>query len=263
MLIVLVMCLFWTVDFTDGHPRGFLFLHLLMSVDCYLKLFESSVSAMIFENSKYSSQRMVNGEWFHGIRLYFSPILQVGIAVSPLSNNIVYQEYETNPFRRFFQRGLNIALATDDPLLIHYTQNPLLEEFSIAAQIFSFSVFDLCEVARNSALQCSWDHESKKAWIGHHYQDREGAAANDIYRTNVPNARLQFRHFVLSEERAFIRSLGKSVGHEALASIDEEPPVTGVGVEEPLQTQSYADASSGIQCRIDNLLEMLHMLRSN
>ena len=86
----------------------------------------------------------------HGIRLKQCPVLQylyyleqIGLSVSPLSNNILFTEYNRNPFPDFFAHGLNVTLSTDDPLLIHYTMDPLLEEYSIAAQveILLFSLF--------------------------------------------------------------------------------------------------------------------------
>ena len=65
----------------------------------------------------------------HGIRLKQCPVLQylyyleqVGLSVAPLSNNILFTEYDRNPFPDFFARGLNVTLSTDDPLLIHYTK---------------------------------------------------------------------------------------------------------------------------------------------
>merc|ERR1711971_1536564 len=148
----------------------------------------------------------------HGIRLKFSPVLQylyyleqVGLSMSPLSNNILFCEYSRNPFPVLFERGLNVSLSTDDPLLIHYTNDPLLEEFSIAAQVYNLSTIDLSELARNSVIQSGWDAASKRAWIGAHFRDRQGAAANDIYRSNVPNSRLQLRHLLLTEERTFVQ----------------------------------------------------------
>lgn len=40
----------------------------------------------------------------------------------------------------FFLRGLNVSLSTDDPLQIHLTKEPLVEEYSIAASVSSLSV---------------------------------------------------------------------------------------------------------------------------
>ena len=62
---------------------------------------------------------------------------QIGLAMSPLSNNSLFLDYHRNPFHLFFQRGLNVSLSTDDPLQIHLTKEPLVEEYSIAASVIS------------------------------------------------------------------------------------------------------------------------------
>ena len=36
----------------------------------------------------------------------------------------------------FFARGLSVSLSTDDPLQIHLTKEPLVEEYSVAAQVW-------------------------------------------------------------------------------------------------------------------------------
>ena len=36
---------------------------------------------------------------------------------------------------KFYQRGLNVTLSTDDPLIFHLTKEPLLEEYAIAKQV--------------------------------------------------------------------------------------------------------------------------------
>jgi AMP deaminase len=75
--------------------------------------------------------------------------------MSPLSNNALFLTYERNPLPNFFRTGLNVSLSTDDPLQFHFTkvhrdesfsvlladmfpilQEPLLEEYSVAAQIY-------------------------------------------------------------------------------------------------------------------------------
>ena len=65
----------------------------------------------------------------HGILLRKVPALQylyylhqIGIAMSPLSNNALFLSYERNPFPIYFNRGLNISLSTDDPLQFHFTK---------------------------------------------------------------------------------------------------------------------------------------------
>ena len=57
--------------------------------------------------------------------------------MSPLSNNSLFLDYHRNPFPTFFARGMNVSLSTDDPLMIHLTKEPLVEEYSVAAQVTS------------------------------------------------------------------------------------------------------------------------------
>lgn len=59
--------------------------------------------------------------------------------MSPLSNNKLFLEYNKNPFPKYFNQGLNVSLSTDDPLMLHYTKDPLLEEYSVAAQVFEYA----------------------------------------------------------------------------------------------------------------------------
>jgi len=47
--------------------------------------------------------------------------------MSPLSNNALFVDYHKNPFHKFFERGLNVSLSTDDPLQFHFTREPLME----------------------------------------------------------------------------------------------------------------------------------------
>src|SRR6201996_2262622 len=65
----------------------------------------------------------------HGILLRKVPALQylfylkqIGIAMSPLSNNALFLTYERNPLPDFFKAGLNVSLSTDDPLQFHFTK---------------------------------------------------------------------------------------------------------------------------------------------
>jgi AMP deaminase len=65
----------------------------------------------------------------HGILLRKVPALQylfylkqIGIAMSPLSNNALFLTYERNPLPDFFKTGLNVSLSTDDPLQFHFTK---------------------------------------------------------------------------------------------------------------------------------------------
>lgn len=80
-------------------------------------------------------------------------IFQIGLAMSPLSNNSLFLDYHRNPFYMFFQRGLNVSLSTDDPLQIHLTKEPLVEEYSVAAKV-SLLVF-LILVIRSHWCLCT------------------------------------------------------------------------------------------------------------
>lgn len=156
----------------------------------------------------------------HGILLRKSPALQflyylsqIGIAMSPLSNNKLFLDYDKNPFHKFFIRGLNVSLSTDDPLMLHYTKDPLLEEYSVAAQIWKLSSVDQCEIARNSVLQSGFEHAFKQFFIGQNYTS-PGADGNDIRVTNVPHIRLQYRSEMLQQEIQLIRDV-KSKNEDA------------------------------------------------
>jgi AMP deaminase len=92
----------------------------------------------------------------HGILLNKLPALhylyylcQIGIAMSPLSNNKLFMDYNKNPFPKYFSEGLNVSLSTDDPLMLHYTKDALVEEYSVATQVWKLTSTDQCEIARN------------------------------------------------------------------------------------------------------------------
>lgn len=142
----------------------------------------------------------------HGLVLRKVPVLQylyylahIGIAMSPLSNNSLFLNYHRNPLPEYFSRGLNISLSTDDPLQFHFTKEALMEEYSIAAQVWKLSTCDMCEIARNSVLQSGFEHEVKRHWLGPNYT-KEGVAGNDVSRTNVPDIRVAYRYETLVEE---------------------------------------------------------------
>ncbi|RHZ68267.1 hypothetical protein Glove_296g28 [Diversispora epigaea] len=151
----------------------------------------------------------------HGILLRKVPALQylyylkqIGIAMSPLSNNALFLNYERNPFLSFFQKGLNISLSTDDPLQFHYTKEPLIEEYSVAAQIWKLSSSDMSELARNSVVQSGFEMAIKKHWLGSFWY-LPGKFGNDIHKTNVPNVRMQFRQDTLEEEIRMVAKYSK------------------------------------------------------
>ncbi|KAJ2496017.1 AMP deaminase [Coemansia sp. RSA 1972] len=147
----------------------------------------------------------------HGILLRKVPALQylyylqqIGLAMSPLSNNALFLVYERNPFNTYFQRGLNVALSSDDPLQFHFTKEPLMEEYSVAAQIWKYSSVDMCELAMNSVIQSGFEAEVKRHWIGRDYLE---TGQTEVHKTNVPLCRLKYRSMTLELELAAIATM--------------------------------------------------------
>ena len=96
----------------------------------------------------------------HGVNLarsvglqYLYYLDQIGLAVSPTSNNFLFLKLPDNPFPKFFRRGMFVSLSTDDPMFFHLTSEPLMEEYSIARNEFKLSLLDLSEIARNSVVR--------------------------------------------------------------------------------------------------------------
>uniref|UniRef100_V5GSF1 AMP deaminase n=2 Tax=Kalmanozyma brasiliensis (strain GHG001) TaxID=1365824 RepID=V5GSF1_KALBG len=142
----------------------------------------------------------------HGILLRKVPALQylyylkqIGLAMSPLSNNALFLSYDRNPFPNFLKLGMNVSISTDDPLQFHLSKEPLLEEYSVATQIYKLTPADMCELARNSVLQSGWEMEIKRHWLGPNFQ-LPGPRGNVVAKSNVPDIRLRFREETLREE---------------------------------------------------------------
>ncbi|CAG7917245.1 unnamed protein product, partial [Penicillium olsonii] len=142
----------------------------------------------------------------HGILLRKVPLLQylyyldqIGIAMSPLSNNALFLTYDKNPCASFFKRGLNVSLSTDDPLQFAFTKEPLIEEYSVAAQIYKFSAVDMCELAKHSVDQSGFEHSLKARWLGSDCS-LPGVSGNNVAKSNVPDIREAFRHETLLGE---------------------------------------------------------------
>ncbi|KAG7472716.1 hypothetical protein MATL_G00111810 [Megalops atlanticus] len=147
----------------------------------------------------------------HGLNLKKSPVLQylyflaqIPIAMSPLSNNSLFLEYAKNPLLEFHKKGLVVSLSTDDPMQFHYTKEPLMEEYAIAAQVFKLSTCDMCEISRNSVLQSSLSHEEKVRFLGNNYL-KDGPKGNDIRKTNVAQIRMAYRYETLCYELNLIQ----------------------------------------------------------
>uniref|UniRef100_A0A672L1H6 AMP deaminase n=1 Tax=Sinocyclocheilus grahami TaxID=75366 RepID=A0A672L1H6_SINGR len=149
----------------------------------------------------------------HGLNLKKSPVLQclyylaqVPIAMSSLSNNSLFLEYNKNPLLDFHNKGLVISLSTDDPMQFHYTKEPLMEEYAIAAQVFKLSTCDMCEIARNSVLQSGLSAEEKIYFLGlfSNYL-KDGPEGNGIRKTNMAQIRMAYRYETLCYELNLIR----------------------------------------------------------
>ncbi|XP_076015424.1 AMP deaminase 1-like isoform X2 [Genypterus blacodes] len=152
----------------------------------------------------------------HGLNLKKSPVLQylyfltqIPIAMSPLSNNSLFLEYAKNPLLEFHKKGLVVSLSTDDPMQFHYTKEPLMEEYAIAAQVFKLSTCDMCEISRNSVLQSSMSDEEKVHFLGQDYL-KEGPEGNDIRKTNVAQIRMAYRYETMCYELNLIKEGLKS-----------------------------------------------------
>ena len=110
----------------------------------------------------YMLSRSIN----HGINLehqvslqYLYYLDQIGLSLSPLSNNFLFKKINENPFPKLFKRGLNVTLSTDDPLLFHMSDDALLEEYAVARASFDLSMTDISEIARNSILQSGFEDD--------------------------------------------------------------------------------------------------------
>lgn len=138
----------------------------------------------------------------HGINLEHNSTLQylyfldqIGIAVSPSSNNFLFLKIDKSPFLKFLKRGLNVSLSTDDPTVFHVSSHPLLEEYSICRIHWSLTNTDLSEIARNSVIQSGFSDEWKQRHLDLAF---------------VPSIRLAFREQILNHERDFIWMMGSA-----------------------------------------------------
>ncbi|KAL0936649.1 AMP deaminase [Colletotrichum truncatum] len=198
----------------------------------------------------------------HGLLLRKVPLLQyifyleqIGIAMSPLSNNALFLAYERNPFYQYFRRGLNVSLSTDDPLQFAFTKEPLMEEYAVAAQIYKLSPVDMCELAKNSVKQSGFESAIKEQWLGPAFK-LPGKAGNAMVKTNVPDRREEFRYQTLMEERDMLQkyiAYSTKGPSEPMSSVDQqaiapaifagqqEVPRNHVGIENAANVQGHSE----------------------
>ncbi|ORC87328.1 putative AMP deaminase, putative,adenosine monophosphate deaminase-like protein [Trypanosoma theileri] len=191
----------------------------------------------------------------HGVRLRQNPVLeymyyitQVGVAMSPLSNTAGSSPYLSNPFPLFFRRGLNVSLATNEPLYFHFTREPLIEEYSIAAKLWQFEFNDLSEIARNSVLQSGFPSGWKENALGKLYY-LNSTLGNDVRKSRVSDIRVAYRYEVYHEELDFLMEqlpAGNKMPR-AMKLLEEEIAI----YEEVMQTKvvmpSVGDDEDGIE----------------
>jgi AMP deaminase len=157
----------------------------------------------------------------HGILLdmqvslqYLYYLDQIGLSISPLSNNFLFRKIAENPFPKFFRRGMNVTISTDDPLLFHMSDDALLEEYSVARASFDLSMTDLMEIARNSVMQCGFEDDWKKQWLGKEY--KKGLTFSDENITHVPLIRAKFRAEHLALEHMLVELVAAGKGSKVL-----------------------------------------------
>ncbi|KGO44477.1 AMP deaminase [Penicillium expansum] len=185
----------------------------------------------------------------HGILLRKVPLLQylyyldqIGIAMSPLSNNALFLTYDKNPCATFFKRGLNVSLSTDDPLQFAFTKEPLIEEYSVAAQIYKFSAVDMCELAKHSVDQSGFELSLKERWLGSNCSI-PGTAGNNVAKSNVPDIREAFRHETLLGELSLIERYSEGNGTEEQKSFAPGPPGEAVPSNQDQHTRNLEPQS--------------------
>jgi len=157
----------------------------------------------------------------HGVNIdrqvslqYLYYLDQVGMSISPLSNNFLFRKISTNSFPKLFKRGLNVTLSTDDPLLFHMSNDALLEEYSVARASFDLSMTDISEIARNSVLQSDFEDNLKEKWLGRNY--KRGVTFCDEEKTHVPLIRSKFRAEHLAFEHMLVNLIAAGKGEVVL-----------------------------------------------
>ena len=160
----------------------------------------------------------------HGVNLdrqvslqYLYYLDQVGLSISPLSNNFLFRKIGTSPFPKLFKRGLNVTISTDDPLLFHMSDDALLEEYSVARATFDLSMTDMSEMARNSVLQSDFEDKFKREWLGDNYA--KGVTHCDELKTHVPLIRAKFRAEHLALEHMLVTLIAAGKGQNVLGQM--------------------------------------------
>ncbi|ESL07750.1 adenosine monophosphate deaminase [Trypanosoma rangeli SC58] len=169
----------------------------------------------------------------NGVILDQQPVLQylygiqrIGMVMSPLSNNSLGLPYMQNPFHVFFRRGLNVSLATNRPLLFHFSREPLIEEYGTASRLYQLSGIDVCEIALNSVMLSSFPLSTKILWLGEAFLT-EGLKGNVFDYSKVPTARLELRQDMWQTELHIIVGAARRQSRGDDATSAAPPTFTG------------------------------------
>lgn len=225
---------------TDSNPPYSMYMYYLWANIASLNEFRASRGLTTFSFRPQcgefgSADHLISGFLLadsisHGVTLARHPVLeylyyltQLGVTMSPLSNTAGSSAYLENPFPLFFHRGLNVSLATNMPLHFHFTREPLIEEYSIAAKLWKFEFNDLSEIARNSVLQSGFTTSWKQKRLGTRYQ-LHSTLGNDVRKSRVSDIRVAFRFEAYHNELDFLdlQLGGLQRVPRVMRSLDEE-----------------------------------------
>ena len=82
---------------------------------------------------------------------YLYYLAQVGIAMSPLSNNHLFLDYNRSPLPDYFRRGLHVSLSTDDPLQFHFTR---VRCYKLHIHVYNYTLCVSGSVDLNYTVSC-------------------------------------------------------------------------------------------------------------
>lgn len=126
--------------------------------------------------------------------------------------------YTQNPFMKMFQMGFKVSLSTDSVLFNRsFTSEPLIEEYSVAANIYLLNSAELSELCRNSVLSCGFEGWFKREWSGCtlyptlYFHETIGGVDlwydmmfDTALKHNVPFVRREYRNDNLALEKDFL-----------------------------------------------------------
>lgn len=138
--------------------------------------------------------------------------------------NIVLERgsnYTQNPFMKMFQMGFKVSLSTDSVLFNRsFTSEPLIEEYSVVANIYLLNSAELSELCRNSVLSCGFEGWYKREWSGCtlyptlYFDETIGGVDlwydvmfDTVLKHNVPLVRRRYRNDNLALEKDFLNRI--------------------------------------------------------